>query len=95
MSLTRKVICNYTKLCLQPFSGSPFTLTPDLLCTKTQEAKGKYYALSITQVSVASVFISLTLYFLCCMLCFLVKEFCSSQDNLHILPTGGAGKGLQ
>lgn len=94
-SLTGKVICNYTKLCLQAFSGSPFTLTPDLLRTKTQEAKGKCYALSITRVSVASVFISLTLYLLCCLLCFLVKEFCSPQDNLHILPTGRAGKGLQ
>lgn len=94
-SLTGKVICNYTKLCLQAFSGSPFTLTPDLLRTKTQEAKGKCYALSITRVSVASVFISLTLYLLCCLLCFLVKEFCSPQDNLHILPTGRTGKGLQ
>lgn len=94
-SLTGKVICNYTKLCLQAFSGSPFTLTPDLLRTKTQEAKGKCCALSITRVSVASVFISLTLYLLCCLLCFLVKEFCSPQDNLHILPTGRAGKGLQ
>uniref|UniRef100_G1NJ43 Visual system homeobox 2 n=1 Tax=Meleagris gallopavo TaxID=9103 RepID=G1NJ43_MELGA len=70
VSLTGKVICNYIKLCLQPFSSSPFTLTPDLLCTKTQEARGKYYALSITQVSVASVFISLTLYLLCCVTIF-------------------------
>lgn len=49
----------------------------------------------VTRVSVASVSISLTLHHLCFFLRFLIKEFYSPQDNLHILPTGGAGKGLQ
>lgn len=90
-----KMICNCPESCLLAFSGSPFTLAPDLLCLETQEAVGgKAMHYQVAQVSAASVSISLTLRLLC-FLCFLIKEFCSLQDNLHILPTGGAGKGLQ
>lgn len=90
-----KVICNCPKHCLLAFSGSPFTLAPDLLCSETQEVVGgKAMHYQVAQVSAASVSISLTLHLLC-FLCFLIKEFYSLQDNLHILPTGGAGKGLQ
>jgi len=94
----REVICNCLKCCLLAFSGSPFTLAPDLLCTETQEMGGGGGTMCrhVTQVSVASVSISLTLHHLCCFFFrFLIKEFYSPQDNLHILPTGGAGKGLQ